>query len=151
MRSKVIEELKKHFKPEFLNRVDETIVFPQLSQDELLQIVDLFVRRLRERMLDRDMTLDVTDAARRELLTIGWDPMLGARPLRRAIQHEVEDMLSEQILHGELQAGSHVVVDFVDGEFTAVTTGALALPDVAAVEVDAIAEEQAAAEKPADD
>ncbi len=151
MRSKVIEELKKHFKPEFLNRVDETIVFPQLTQDELLQIVDLFVRRLRERMLDRDMTLDVTDAARRELLTIGWDPMLGARPLRRAIQHEVEDMLSEQILHGELQAGSHVLVDFVDGEFTAVTTGALALPDVAAVEVDAIAEEQAAAEKPADD
>ncbi len=151
MRSKVIEELKKHFKPEFLNRVDETIVFPQLTQDELLQIVDLFVRRLRERMLDRDMTLDVTDAARRELLTIGWDPMLGARPLRRAIQHEVEDMLSEQILHGELQAGSHVLVDFVDGEFTAITTGALALPDVAAVEVDAIAEEQAAAEKPADD
>jgi ATP-dependent Clp protease ATP-binding subunit ClpC len=151
MRSKVIEELKKHFKPEFLNRVDETIVFPQLSQDELLQIVDLFVRRLRERMLDRDMTLDVTDAARRELLTIGWDPMLGARPLRRAIQHEVEDMLSEQILHGELQAGSHVVVDFVEGEFTAVTTGALALPDVVAVEVDAIAEEQAATDKPADD
>ncbi len=151
MRSKVIEELKKHFKPEFLNRVDETIVFPQLSQDELLQIVDLFVRRLRERMLDRDMTLDVTDAARRELLTIGWDPMLGARPLRRAIQHEVEDMLSEQILHGELQAGSHVLVDFVDGEFTAVTTGALALPDVVAVEVDAIAEEQAATDKPADD
>ncbi|MEN9739807.1 MAG: hypothetical protein RLZ72_73, partial [Actinomycetota bacterium] len=98
MRAKVVEELKKHFKPEFLNRVDETIVFPQLSQDELLQIVDLFVRRLRERMLDRDMTLDVTDAARRQLLTIGWDPMLGARPLRRAIQHEVEDMLSEQIL-----------------------------------------------------
>ena len=151
MRSKVIEELKKHFKPEFLNRVDETIVFPQLTQDELLQIVDLFVRRLRERMLDRDMTLDVTDAARRELLTIGWDPMLGARPLRRAIQHEVEDMLSEQILHGELHAGSHVVVDFVDGEFTAVTTGALALPDVAAVEVDAIAEEQSETESSKDD
>ena len=151
MRSKVIEELKKHFKPEFLNRVDETIVFPQLTQDELLQIVDLFVRRLRERMLDRDMTLDVTDAARRELLTIGWDPMLGARPLRRAIQHEVEDMLSEQILHGELQAGSHVVVDFVDGEFTAVTTGALALPDATAVEVEAIAEEQAETESSKDD
>ena len=151
MRSKVIEELKKHFKPEFLNRVDETIVFPQLTQDELLQIVDLFVRRLRERMLDRDMTLDVTDAARRELLTIGWDPMLGARPLRRAIQHEVEDMLSEQILNGELQAGSHVLVDFVDGEFTAVTTGALALPDAAAVEVDAIAEEQAVTDPSTDE
>jgi ATP-dependent Clp protease ATP-binding subunit ClpC len=125
MRSKVIEELKKHFKPEFLNRVDETIVFPQLSQDELLQIVDLFVRRLRERMLDRDMTLDVTDAARRQLLTIGWDPMLGARPLRRAIQHEVEDMLSEKILNGELSVGQHVLVDFADDEFTAVMTGSI--------------------------
>ncbi|CAB4622035.1 unannotated protein [freshwater metagenome] len=125
MRSKVIEELKKHFKPEFLNRVDETIVFPQLSQDELLQIVDLFVRRLRERMLDRDMTLDVTDAARRQLLTIGWDPMLGARPLRRAIQHEVEDMLSEKILNGELAIGQHVLVDFADDEFTAVMTGSI--------------------------
>ncbi|MCF8547004.1 MAG: ATP-dependent Clp protease ATP-binding subunit [Microbacteriaceae bacterium] len=125
MRSKVIEELKKHFKPEFLNRVDETIVFPQLSQDELLQIVDLFVRRLRERMLDRDMTLDVTDAARRQLLTIGWDPMLGARPLRRAIQHEVEDMLSEKILNGELSIGQHVLIDFADNEFTAVMTGSI--------------------------
>ena len=125
MRSKVIEELKKHFKPEFLNRVDETIVFPQLSQDELLQIVDLFVRRLRERMLDRDMTLDVTDAARRQLLTIGWDPMLGARPLRRAIQHEVEDMLSEKILNGELSIGQHVLIDFAGGEFTAVMTGSI--------------------------
>ena len=125
MRSKVIEELKKHFKPEFLNRVDETIVFPQLSQDELLQIVDLFVRRLRERMLDRDMTLDVTDAARRQLLTIGWDPMLGARPLRRAIQHEVEDMLSEKILNGELSIGQHVLIDFVGDEFTAVMTGSI--------------------------
>ncbi len=125
MRSKVIEELKKYFKPEFLNRVDETIVFPQLSQDELLQIVDLFVRRLRERMLDRDMTLDVTDAARRQLLTIGWDPMLGARPLRRAIQHEVEDMLSEKILNGELSVGQHVLIDFADNEFTAVMTGSI--------------------------
>jgi ATP-dependent Clp protease ATP-binding subunit ClpC len=135
MRAKVVEELKKHFKPEFLNRVDETIVFPQLSQDELLQIVDLFIRRLRERMLDRDMTLDVTDAARRQLLTIGWDPTLGARPLRRAIQHEVEDMLSENILTGELHSGSHVLVDFVDEEFTATMTGTLALPEVVAEEV----------------
>ena len=133
MRAKVVEELKKHFKPEFLNRVDETIVFPQLSQDELLQIVDLFVRRLRERMLDRDMTLDVTDAARRQLLTVGWDPMLGARPLRRAIQHEVEDMLSEKILHGELHSGSHVLVDFNGDEFVATATGKLELPDVAEV------------------
>ncbi|PTW91131.1 ATP-dependent Clp protease ATP-binding subunit ClpC [Microbacteriaceae bacterium MWH-Ta3] len=119
MRSKVVEELKKHFRPEFLNRVDETIVFPQLSQDELLQIVDLYVRRLRERMMDRDMTLDVTDAAKRQLLAIGWDPMLGARPLRRAMQSEVEDMLSEKILHNELAGGQHVLVDFNGDEFTA--------------------------------
>jgi ATP-dependent Clp protease ATP-binding subunit ClpC len=76
------------------------------------------------------MTLDVTDAARRQLLTIGWDPMLGARPLRRAIQHEVEDMLSERILHGELHSGSHVLVDFDGEEFTATTTGKLELPEV---------------------
>ena len=79
------------------------------------------------------MTLDVTDSARRELLTIGWDPMLGARPLRRAIQHEVEDMLSEKILHGELLSGQHVLVDFQNGEFTATMTGAIA-PTQPAVE-----------------
>ena len=119
MRAKVVEELKKHFRPEFLNRVDETIVFPQLSQDELFQIVDLYVRRLRERMMDRDMTLDVTDAAKRHILTIGWDPMMGARPLRRAMQSEIEDMLSEKIMHGELHSGQHVLVDYDGEEFTA--------------------------------
>jgi ATP-dependent Clp protease ATP-binding subunit ClpC len=146
MRAKVVEELKKHFKPEFLNRVDETIVFPQLSQDELLQIVDLFIRRLRERMLDRDMTIDVTDAARRQLLAIGWDPTLGARPLRRAIQHEVEDMLSENILTGELHSGSHVLVDFVDEEFTATMTGTLALPEVSAEEAPVASSSEAEAD-----
>jgi ATP-dependent Clp protease ATP-binding subunit ClpC len=148
MRAKVVEELKKHFKPEFLNRVDETIVFPQLSQDELLQIVDLFVRRLRERMLDRDMTLDVTDAARKQLLTIGWDPMLGARPLRRAIQHEVEDMLSEKILHGELTPGHHVNIDFVDDEFTATMTGAIDAP--ASVTAEPTADDAESTEHPAE-
>ena len=122
MRAKVVEELKKHFKPEFLNRVDETIVFPQLSQDELRQIVDLFIKRLSERLLDRDMTIDITEAAKTRLIEIGWEPTLGARPLRRAVQHEVEDKLSEEILHGRLDAGDHVHVDFVDGEFV-FTTG----------------------------
>jgi ATP-dependent Clp protease ATP-binding subunit ClpC len=101
-----------------------------------LQIVDLFVRRLRERMLDRDMTLDVTDVARRQLLTIGWDPMLGARPLRRAIQHEVEDMLSEKILNGELATGQHVLIDFGDDEFTAVMTGTILPAEEPVSEVD---------------
>ncbi|QWS33082.1 ATP-dependent Clp protease ATP-binding subunit [Curtobacterium aetherium] len=117
MRSKVNEELKKHFKPEFLNRVDDTIVFPQLSQSELLQIVDLFVKRLADRLLDRDMTVELTLPAKEQLIKVGFDPALGARPLRRAMQHEVEDQLSEHILQGELTAGDHVKVDFRDGKF----------------------------------
>jgi ATP-dependent Clp protease ATP-binding subunit ClpC len=122
MRGKVVEELKKHFKPEFLNRVDETIVFPQLSKAELLQIVDLFTKRLSDRMLDRDLTVDLTTAAKERLIDIGFDPALGARPLRRAMQREVEDRLSERILQGELVAGDHVHVDFVDGEFVFTTS-----------------------------
>jgi ATP-dependent Clp protease ATP-binding subunit ClpC len=122
MRGKVVEELKKHFKPEFLNRVDETIVFPQLTPAELLQIVDLFLKRLGERLLDRDMTVDLTTPAKERLIEVGFDPALGARPLRRAVQHEIEDRLSERILHGELNSGDHVHVDFVGGEFVFTTT-----------------------------
>lgn len=117
MRAKVREELKRNFKPEFLNRVDETIVFPQLSNDELLQIVDLFIARLGERLLDRDMTIELTESAKKRLIQVGHDPALGARPLRRAVQHEIEDVLSEKILHGELGSGEHVTVDFADNEF----------------------------------
>jgi len=122
MRGKVNEELKKHFKPEFLNRVDEIIVFPQLSKPELLQIVDLFIKRLGDRLLDRDMTVELTLAVKEHLIEVGFDPALGARPLRRAIQREVEDRLSEKILHGELNSGDHVHVDFVDGEYVFTTT-----------------------------
>ena len=121
MRGKVVEELKKHFKPEFLNRVDETIVFPQLNKEELLQIVDLFVSRLKVRLMDRDLTIELALPAKERLIEIGFDPALGARPLRRAVQHEVEDRLSEKILHGELNAGDHVHVDFVDNEFVITT------------------------------
>jgi ATP-dependent Clp protease ATP-binding subunit ClpC len=117
MKGKVNEELKKNFKPEFLNRVDETIVFPQLIKSELVQIVDLFVKKLAVRLEDRDMTLEVTPAAKDRLIEIGFDPALGARPLRRAVQREIEDQLSEKILHGELLNASHVFVDFVDGAF----------------------------------
>jgi ATP-dependent Clp protease ATP-binding subunit ClpC len=117
MKGKVNEELKKSFRPEFLNRVDETIVFPQLTKTELVQIVDLFVKRLAVRLEDRDMTIEVSQAAKDRLIEIGFDPTLGARPLRRAVQREVEDKLSEQILHGQLLNASHVKVDFVNGEF----------------------------------
>ncbi|PII83716.1 NDP-hexose 4-ketoreductase [Leucobacter sp. OLJS4] len=123
MKGKVNEELKKHFKPEFLNRVDDTIVFPQLSKPELLQIVDLFVKRLQDRLLDRDMRIEISVPARERLIDLGYDPTLGARPLRRAMQREIEDRLSERILSAELLAGDLVKVDFVDGQFTFVTEG----------------------------
>ncbi|MEY4452635.1 MAG: hypothetical protein RIT51_313, partial [Actinomycetota bacterium] len=118
MRGKVNEELKKHFRPEFLNRVDETIIFPQLTQVELVQIVDLFIKKLGRRLEDRDMTLELTPAAKEKLIQLGYDPALGARPLRRAVQREIEDKLSEKIVRGELTSSSHITVDLVDGEFT---------------------------------
>ena len=118
MKGKVNEELKKSFRPEFLNRVDETIVFPQLIKSELVQIVDLFIKRLAVRLEDRDMTIAVSQAAKDRLIEIGFDPTLGARPLRRAVQREIEDKLSEKIMHGELKNASHIDVDFVNGEFT---------------------------------
>jgi ATP-dependent Clp protease ATP-binding subunit ClpC len=117
MRGKVNEELKKHFKPEFLNRVDETIIFPQLTQLELVQIVDLFIAKLGKRLADRDMTLTLTPAAKQRLIELGYDPALGARPLRRAVQREIEDKLSEKIVRGELLSASHVDVDLVGDEF----------------------------------
>ena len=91
-----------------------------------MQIVGLFIKRLSERLLDRDMSIEVSDAAKERLIELGWEPTLGARPLRRAVQHEIEDKLSEQILHAELNAGDHVKVDFVKdaegaGEFTFAT------------------------------
>jgi ATP-dependent Clp protease ATP-binding subunit ClpC len=117
MKGKVNEELKRHFKPEFLNRVDDIIVFPQLDKEELIQIVDLFTKRLSERLLDRDMTIELDRPAKERLIEIGFDPALGARPLRRAMQHEIEDRLSEKILHGELNSGDHVKVTATNGEF----------------------------------
>jgi ATP-dependent Clp protease ATP-binding subunit ClpC len=121
MKAKVNEELKRSFRPEFLNRVDETIVFPQLSQTELLQIVELFIKRLAVRLEERDLTIELTDAAKKRLMEIGWEPALGARPLRRAVQREIEDKISEQILQGELKNSSHIKVDFVGGEFVFVS------------------------------
>jgi ATP-dependent Clp protease ATP-binding subunit ClpC len=121
MKAKVNEELKRSFRPEFLNRVDETIVFPQLTQAELLQIVELFIKRLSVRLEERDLTLELTDAAKKRLMELGWEPSLGARPLRRAVQKEIEDKISEQILQGELKNSSHIKVDFVGGEFVFVS------------------------------
>ena len=115
MKAKVNDELKQHFRPEFLNRVDDTIVFPQLTQDEIIQIVDLMLAKLDARLKDKDMGIELTPAAKTLLAEKGYDPVLGARPLRRTIQRDIEDVLSEKILYGELKAGSIVLVD-VEGE-----------------------------------
>ncbi len=111
MKTKVNEELKQHFRPEFLNRVDDTIVFHKLSQDEIVTIVDLMIAKVDERLKGRDMGLALLPAAKTLLSERGYDPVLGARPLRRTIQREIEDNLSEKILFGELKAGQIVTVD----------------------------------------
>jgi ATP-dependent Clp protease ATP-binding subunit ClpC len=111
MKSKVGEELKQHFRPEFLNRVDDIIVFHQLERDEIFQIVDLMIAKVDERLKDRDMGLELRPSAKELLSKRGYDPVLGARPLRRTIQREIEDNLSEKILFGELRPGQIVIVD----------------------------------------
>ena len=121
MRSRVNEELKKNFKPEFLNRVDEVIVFPQLTREELMQIVDLFVGRLQQRLDERDLKLTLTTAAKDRLIELGYEPALGARPLRRTVQREIEDEISERILTGDIQNAQDITVDFADDAFTFVT------------------------------
>ncbi|HZW45611.1 MAG TPA: ATP-dependent Clp protease ATP-binding subunit [Dermatophilaceae bacterium] len=111
MKNKVIDELKQHFRPEFLNRVDDIIVFPQLTHPEIVQIVDLMIAKLDVRLKDKDMGIELTAAAKALLAKKGYDPVLGARPLRRTIQREIEDAMSEKILYGELKAGQIVLVD----------------------------------------
>ncbi len=111
MTNRVQDELKQHFRPEFLNRVDDTIVFHQLTQDEIFQIVDLMIAKVEERLKDRDMGIELTPAAKQLLAERGYDPVLGARPLRRTIQREIEDHLSEKILFGEVKAGQIIMVD----------------------------------------
>ncbi|MFC0582355.1 ATP-dependent Clp protease ATP-binding subunit [Micrococcoides hystricis] len=122
MRAKVQEELRQHFRPEFLNRVDDVIVFPQLSKEEILEIVDLFISRVGAKLADQDMTITVTQPAKEELAERGYDPAMGARPLRRTIQAEIEDQLSERLLFGEINPGAEITVDFEgegrDGKFT---------------------------------
>ncbi|WP_119728223.1 ATP-dependent Clp protease ATP-binding subunit [Thermomonospora amylolytica] len=115
MKAKVQEELKQHFRPEFLNRVDDIVVFHQLTPKEIIQIVDLMIARVDERLRDRDMGIELKPAAKDLLATRGYDPVLGARPLRRTIQREIEDALSEKILYGDLKAGQIVIVD-TEGE-----------------------------------
>jgi len=117
MKGKVNDELKTHFRPEFLNRIDDVIVFHQLTKDQIVQIVDLMIKNLDDRLQAKDMGIELTPAAKDLLALRGYDPLLGARPLRRTIQREIEDALSERILFGELKAGEIIVVD-AEGEGT---------------------------------
>ncbi len=114
MKAKVSDELKQHFRPEFLNRVDEVVVFHQLTQADIERIVDLMVAQIESRLKDKDMGIELTSAAKTLIAKRGFDPVLGARPLRRALQRDIEDMLAEKILFGELKAGEIVVVDVAE-------------------------------------
>ncbi|SIQ22319.1 ATP-dependent Clp protease ATP-binding subunit [Micromonospora avicenniae] len=111
MKQKVNDELKQHFRPEFLNRIDDTIVFHQLRESEILSIVDIMIQRIETQLKNKDMGLELTDNAKKYLAKKGFDPVLGARPLRRTIQRDIEDNLSERILFNELTPGQIVVVD----------------------------------------
>ena len=118
MKQKVNDELKKHFRPEFLNRIDDIIVFHQLTQDEIIKMVDLMIGRVANQLKGKDMAIELTDKAKALLAKRGFDPVLGARPLRRTIQREIEDQLSEKILFEEVGPGQLVTVDVEgwDGE-----------------------------------
>ncbi|WP_431956249.1 ATP-dependent Clp protease ATP-binding subunit [Nocardia lijiangensis] len=118
MKLKVNDELKKHFRPEFLNRIDDVIVFHQLTTDQIVMMVDLMIGRVATQLKNKDMAIELTEKGKSLLAKRGFDPVLGARPLRRTIQREIEDQLSEKILFGEIGPGQTILVDVEgwDGE-----------------------------------
>jgi ATP-dependent Clp protease ATP-binding subunit ClpC len=110
MKNRIMGELKKVFRPEFLNRIDDVIVFHKLSRDEIMEIVELLLHRIRESMADRELQLELADGMKELLVEKGWDPAMGARPLRRAIQRYIEDPLADYVLRAEPVPGSTVMV-----------------------------------------
>ena len=134
MRTKVNEELKKHFRPEFLNRIDEVIVYHELTLDEVKEIVDLMLVRVIDQLSSQGLDLVLSDSSKSFLAESGYDPELGARPLRRSIQRRLEDALSEKVLMGEFEAGSTIVVDF-DEENQELTFESFSSPDAPPVEM----------------
>jgi ATP-dependent Clp protease ATP-binding subunit ClpC len=111
MKNRIMGELKKVFRPEFLNRIDDVIVFHKLQKEEIRQIVELLLVRIRESMAERELQLELTDSAKDLLVDKGWDPAMGARPLRRAIQRYIEDPLADFVLREQLMPGATVVVN----------------------------------------
>ncbi len=134
MKEKVTEELKRHFRPEFLNRIDEVIVYHELTKDEVKEIVELMLVRDREQLASQALDLVLTDDAKVFLVEKGYDQSLGARPLRRAIQRHLEDPLSEKVLMGDFSAGTTIVVD-VDEEVDELTFEMVETPDVPPVDL----------------
>lgn len=111
MKARVMGELKKVFRPEFINRIDDVIVFHKLQKDEIKTIVELLLRRIRESLAERELQLELSEDAKDYLVEKGWDPAMGARPLRRAIQRYIEDPLADFVLRAELTPGGTVMVD----------------------------------------
>jgi ATP-dependent Clp protease ATP-binding subunit ClpC len=118
MKNRIMGELKKVFRPEFLNRIDEVIVFHKLSREEIKEIVDLLMLRVQESMAERELSLNLSEDAKDLLVDKGWDPAMGARPLRRAIQRYIEDPLADEMLRTSLEPGSTVEIERkqVDGD-----------------------------------
>jgi ATP-dependent Clp protease ATP-binding subunit ClpC len=115
MREELMKEVERHFRPEFLNRVDEIIVFRQLTRDDLTQIIDIETRGLAERLQQKRIELLLSPAAKEHIINEGFNPEYGARPLRRAIQRILEDPLAEEVLRGSFPEGTRLHVDYVDG------------------------------------
>jgi ATP-dependent Clp protease ATP-binding subunit ClpB len=116
MRRAVMEDLRDAFRPEFLNRLDETIIFHRLDRSQLRNIVDVQLRNFDKRLAERDLRLEISDAAKDFLANVGYDPTYGARPLKRAIQRYLENGLAEDILAGRFSAGDTIRVDAGDGK-----------------------------------
>jgi ATP-dependent Clp protease ATP-binding subunit ClpC len=115
MKNRIMGELKRVFRPEFINRIDDVIVFHKLTREEIKEIVDLLLRRIRESMAERELQLELSDPAKDLLVEKGWDPAMGARPLRRAIQRYIEDPLADFVLRSQVPEGSTVLVEPADG------------------------------------
>jgi ATP-dependent Clp protease ATP-binding subunit ClpC len=128
MKDKVMDEVKRFFRPEFLNRIDSTVVFHQLTRDEIQEIVDLMMNQVRTELGEKEITMEITEAAKAHLGENGFDPVLGARPLRRLIQDEIEDSLSDEVLSRRLVAGDVAMIDFEDGAIKITSKKAKAKP-----------------------
>ncbi len=128
MKDKVMDEVKRFFRPEFLNRIDSTVVFHQLRRDEILEIVDLMMNQVRTELDEKEISLEITEAAKAHLGEKGFDPVLGARPLRRLIQDEIEDSLSDEVLSRRLVAGDVAMIDFEDDAIKITSKKAKAKP-----------------------